>query len=220
MDDFDCFVATVLALIVSHAAILVYALRTDNRNGSVSVSLRSMSSAQPLRLHRRERPHMARQARHVRPNCDTTIGTQALNYLPASTRLTRMRASSRRWRGWFVWIALVSFSFAQLAVAAYVCPNAEDTTRVERSGQGDGDCHSSGGRSHDSDNAQLCKAHCERGAQVKPSALVDPPALAPLALPVVFPSAAPAAVSLHYADSCRAPHGDPPLYLRNCVLRN
>jgi len=154
------------------------------------------------------------------PNCDTTIGTLALIYVPASTRLTRMRASSRRWRGWFVWIALVSFSFAQLAVAAYVCPNAEDTTRVERSGQGDGDCHGSGGRSHDSDNAQLCKAHCERGAQVKPSALVDPPALAPLALPVVFPSAAPAAVSLQYADSCRAPHGDPPLYLRNCVLRN
>ena len=131
-----------------------------------------------------------------------------------------MRASSRRWRGWFAWIALVSFSFAQLAVAAYVCAGAKDSTRAEQVAQGDGDCHRSGGHFPDSDNAQLCKAHCERGAQVKPSALADPPALADAPLPLQFPLAAPAAVSLQYSDFCRVPHGDPPLYLRNCVLRN
>ena len=130
-----------------------------------------------------------------------------------------MRALSRRWRGRIVWLALVSFSFTQLAVAAYVCPGADETTRIEQVAQHEGDCHRSGGPFHDNDNPQLCKAHCERGAQVKPSALADPPALADVALPVFFFPAAPA-ISLQYFDSYRAPDGDPPLYLRNCVLRN
>ena len=179
MDDFDCFVATVLRLwpgFVSHAAILVYANPGFNRCGT-------------------------------------------LNCAVPSTRLSHMRAANRKWRGWIALIALISFSFAQLAVAAYVCPASDDAAQLERMARGDGDCHRSDGYPHDTDNAQLCKAYCERGAQVKPSAAFDPPDLTdftrstPVARPVSMDA-------VEHSDSYRAPHGGPPLYLRNCVLRN
>src|SRR5262245_58485624 len=94
-----------------------------------------------------------------------------------------MRISSRKWRGWFVWVALVSFCFAQLAVAAYVCPNTADESQMARAPIVDGDCHRTGGHLPDADNAQLCKAYCEQSAQAKPSALADPPDLADVVLP-------------------------------------
>ena len=128
-----------------------------------------------------------------------------------------MRLLNRRWRACCAWIALLSFSFAQLAVAAYVCPDASDKAQLMAAA--DGDCHGSGGQPHDTDNAQLCKAHCERGAQVKPSAFIDPPALAHVAvtIPIVVPAAD---HSFERFDFCLPPSGGPPLYLRNCVLRN
>ena len=130
-----------------------------------------------------------------------------------------MRSLSRRWRGCIVWIALVSFSFAQLAVAAYVCPGANDAAQIAQMASGDGDCHGSDGHFQDPDNAQLCKAYCERSAQAKPSALIDPPDLADFAV-----AALPARVEPRHAferpDFCLPPSGGPPLYLRNCVLRN
>jgi hypothetical protein len=130
-----------------------------------------------------------------------------------------MLASSRRWRGWFAWVALVTFTFAQLAVAAYVCPSTADATRIEQAQAEDGDCHRTGGHLQDPDNAQLCKAYCERGAQVKPSTPIDPPDLADVSLPVPVARSA-LGDALERSSSCPVPHGGPPLYLRNCVLRN
>ena len=130
-----------------------------------------------------------------------------------------MRSLSRRWRGWIVWIALVSFSFSQLAVAAYVCPNANDATQVAQTAIEEGDCHRSGGYLHDPDNAQLCKAYCERSPQVKPSALIDLPDLADIAVPMLLTRFEPRR-AFERADFCLPPSGGPPLYLRNCVLRN
>ena len=129
-----------------------------------------------------------------------------------------MRVLNRRWRTCWAWIALLSFAFAQLAVAAYVCPDTSD--KAQFSAAAEGDCHGSGGQSHDTDNAQLCKAHCEGSAQVKPSALIDPPALADVAIPAPVAHLAAAGHSCERSDFCLPPSGGPPLYLRNCVLRN
>ena len=130
-----------------------------------------------------------------------------------------MRVTNRKWRAWIALIALVSFSFAQLAVAAYVCPATDDGSQVERMSSGGGDCHRSDGYLPDTDNAQLCKAYCERDAQVKPSLTLDPPDLSDLVLFALVARPAPTDV-FEYSESCRAPPGGPPLYLRNCVLRN
>lgn len=142
-----------------------------------------------------------------------------LNSAIPSTRLARMRVSTRRWRGWFAWLALITFAFAQLAVAAYVCPNTVDAAEIERVPPIDGECHRTGPHS-DADNAQLCKAYCERGAQVKPSSVIDPPDLAHIALPALIARPALNHAPNHSHHPWRASHGDPPLYLRNCVLRN
>ncbi len=142
-----------------------------------------------------------------------------LNCATPWTRLLCMRALSRKWRGWFVWIALACFSFTQLAVAAYMCPGAGDSGRFQQMQAGEGDCHRAGGYPQDTDNAQLCKAYCERGAQAKPSVLGDLPDLASTAFTPVF-------THTFHAPACdrtefhRGPYSGPPLYLLNCVLRN
>jgi hypothetical protein len=85
--------------------------------------------------------------------------------------------------------------------------------------RGDGDCHRSDGYLPDTDNAQLCKAYCERGAQVKPSTVFDPPDLTDVPRFTLVARPAPTD-AVEHSDFYRAPHGGPPLYLRNCVLRN
>lgn len=130
-----------------------------------------------------------------------------------------MRSFNRRWRSRIGWIALVSFWFAQVAIAAYVCPDANDSATLQQTPSGQGDCHRSGGHLKDTGNAQLCKAYCERGAQVKPSAWIDPPDLVALAVPAPLGYFEPALAS-ERPERCLSSSGDPPLYLRNCVLRN
>ena len=121
--------------------------------------------------------------------------------------------------GWLVWLAAISFFFAQLAVAAYACTSAIDSAAVPPLASGEGDCHRSLVPLQDAGKTQLCKAHCEHGAQAKPSPLGDLPDLARFTQAAFFTPVV-AVESLDRSAYSGAPHGGPPLYLRHCVLRN
>jgi hypothetical protein len=114
------------------------------------------------------------------------------------------------------WLVLVTL-FAQLATAAYACPH----------GLADGAkpmpaCH--GAQSApDVDLPQLCKSHCEQGAQsLSPSVALDLSA-APVLLAVLdWTPQAPVALQA-WPVSLRAgapPPGSPPIYIALQVLRN
>lgn len=118
-----------------------------------------------------------------------------------------------------VWIALACFAFTQLAVAAYVCSDTAASAQAQATGMHEGDCHRLAGRLQQRADAQLCKAYCERDAQAKPSALADVPDPAGGAALALFPPT-PLPLALERSEASFPSHGDPPLYLRNCVLRN
>ena len=127
----------------------------------------------------------------------------------------------RRWlSGWLV-LALL---FAQLATAAYACPQlgvGEEVAPAIPLSECQGPEHASG---IDLEDGLLCKASCEQGAQVvKASAGFD----AAQAAVVVY--LAPCVSSRELASQAlaptqpafdRGPPGWPPVYLLHRVLRN
>lgn len=129
--------------------------------------------------------------------------------------------SLRRHRRWLpAWLVPVLL-FAQIATAAYACPQAvpADAGAVAEMP----DCHGRG----DATPPALCKAHCEAGQQSVNShagaASVPAPALIDLrwlrALACVEPSQT-LRRPPSWAPAVGPPDGTPPLYLQLLVLRN
>lgn len=126
----------------------------------------------------------------------------------------------RRWLpGWLVPVLL----FAQIATAAYTCPQTVSMDAAANGAMAEmPDCH--GGE--DATPPPLCKAHCEAGQQsvnsLSGAAGVPAPALVAAlwvrALDVA--EAAQTAAALPEAQSVGPPAGTPPLYLTLLVLRN
>lgn len=132
--------------------------------------------------------------------------------------------SLRRHRRWLpAWLVPVLL-FAQIATAAYACPQ---TMSMEAAAVGAmaemPDCHASG----DATPPALCKAHCEAGQQsvnshagaasVPAPALIDSRWLRALACIDVSQALR---LAPSWAPTVGPPDGTPPLYLQLLVLRN
>jgi hypothetical protein len=127
----------------------------------------------------------------------------------------------RRWlSGWLV-LALL---FAQIAMAAYACPQlgaAQQPAAVMPLSECEGPAHTSG---IDEEDGLLCKASCEQGAQVvKASAGFDTAQAAVVLYRAPSLSGrgliSPAPAPTHPAFD-RRPPGWPPVYLLHRALRN
>jgi hypothetical protein len=142
-----------------------------------------------------------------------------------------MRALRRhrcRLSGWLVAVLL----FAQLATAAYACPQLAPSPAEGPAVVADmalaamPDCAGHGPATMDPDQPQLCKAHCEAGSSSvnsQPAAPDAPPMMATDAawVGVVDPAvAAERAAGMPDAVAAGPPAGAPPLYLFFLVLRN
>jgi hypothetical protein len=140
----------------------------------------------------------------------------------------------RRHRGWLCGGLVAVLLFAQLATAAYACPqlassSAESSAVAvaeEAAAAAMPDCAGHGVAAMDPDQPQLCKAHCEAGrssVNSQPAVPDAPPVLATDAawVGVVDPAAAAErAASMPGAWADGPPAGSPPLYLSFLVLRN
>lgn len=127
---------------------------------------------------------------------------------------------SLRWlSGWLIGALL----FMQLATAAYACPALRQALTPAPVAEAMPPCHGSPSHRLDAQQPQLCKAHCEQGAQaVNPAQAGDTPPPALLAVldwrPVLMPAPA-AATWLSGPAAGSAPPGAPPLYLELHSLR-
>lgn len=133
----------------------------------------------------------------------------------------------RRHRGWLTGWLIALVLFAQLATAAYACPQflpVPDDVAAAMTAMPD--CDGGMPASMDPDQPQLCKAHCETGKTSVNSQLAapdTPPAMAVGAALVGIVDLADvaqqaAAMPASVADG--PPVGSPPLYLAFLVLRN
>lgn len=134
-----------------------------------------------------------------------------------------MRPSRRptRWlSGWLIVVLL----FAQLATAAYACPLPPAAAPSAPMAAMPGcDEHLPGAL--DPDQPQLCRAHCQQGAQtvgqpVAPDLTAVPVLLAVLDWTPAVVAVSPGAVPTAELVSGAPPPGSPPLYLSLLVLRN
>jgi len=132
------------------------------------------------------------------------------------------RCALRRLALWLVLGLLAS----QWAVAAYVCPLGATAALARAMPEMPGCDGSMAGAAMDPDQPQLCKAHCEQGAQgVKASVT---PAAEPLPNTTVWavldwqlPALQPApSVRERVRPGAAAPPPAPPIYLALRVLRN
>jgi hypothetical protein len=130
--------------------------------------------------------------------------------------------SLRRLRRWLpAWLVPVLLC-AQIATAAYACPQAATPVAEVATVMAEmPDCHTG----MDPAQPQLCKAHCEAGQQSVNSnagaASVPAPALidARWARSLVCADAASTALVAPRSQSVGPPAGTPPLYLSLLVLR-
>ena len=115
--------------------------------------------------------------------------------------------------------------FMQLVTAAYACPAELQALRAEVQMAAMPGCDGSMPRDMDSDQPQLCKAHCQQGEQVVGATPVGDWTPCPLLLAVIdwrqaaradLPPARPWSGSPPGA----VPPGSPPIYLSLLVLRN
>jgi hypothetical protein len=114
------------------------------------------------------------------------------------------------------WLVLVTL-LAQLATAAYACPHglADEVTPMSA-------CHGAQATS-DVDLPQLCKAHCEQGAQSHSPSLTFDLSAAPVLLAVLdWRPAAPTAMQTRpiVLHAGAPPPGSPPIYIALQGLRN
>ena len=132
-------------------------------------------------------------------------------------------AHTRRQRRWLASWLIATLLFMQLATAAYACP-AETASRQAGKGMVDmPGCTM--GQAMDSQQPQLCKAHCQQGQQaVNPvhagDASTFPVLLTVLNWAPVSLQAPQTASSPQWVHSGASPPGSPPLYLALLVLRN
>jgi hypothetical protein len=135
----------------------------------------------------------------------------------------KLRRSTRAWTATVVALCML---FAQLAVAAYICPELlEDSTAVTASNSvAMADCASMLAGPMDPVQPNLCKAHCAPGLQLSDAhndAEIYAPALYVLcaAVWVVLPSLQRAPPIGVVGDAAERPPGIPPLYLIHQVFR-
>ena len=134
----------------------------------------------------------------------------------------RVHRTFKRWvSGGLVMLLL----FTQLATAAYACPAELRAPRAEVEMAAMPGCDGSMPRDMDSDQPQLCKAHCQQGEQVVGATPVGDWTAWPLLLAVIdWRQAAradlPPARPWSGPPPGAVPPGSPPLYLSLLVLRN
>jgi hypothetical protein len=126
------------------------------------------------------------------------------------TLFCALRKRRRRLR--LAWLTLLALLFQQVALASYVCPNAETPTQtVSMAG-----CE--GMEMPDPDAPALCHQHCVRDHVTSPD--LKAPQLPMLALPPLHFAMVllPPVEALHYQDvpTCRS---DPPPAQRFCSLQ-
>jgi len=130
----------------------------------------------------------------------------------------------RRQRRWLCGALFAVLLFAQLATAAYACPRTAGGASAPAAMAAMPDCHGAMPATMDPAQPQLCKAHCDQGAQtLGATAAVDLP-VSPLLLAVLDWSAqarAQPVVGRHFSPlpSGAPPPGTAPLYLSLLVLR-
>jgi hypothetical protein len=136
--------------------------------------------------------------------------TIAMIRRPFQCVLCRMRR-----RRWVIALLVPVLLFAQLATAAYLCPQISQA--IAMAAPMPADCDAS---TADPDQPALCKAHCVADAQASGSPLDLTPALfvfdSHAASPMPFRTLAAVRVVTRY--TVRA--SGPPLYLLHMVLRN
>lgn len=126
-----------------------------------------------------------------------------------------------RWlSGWLVVVLL----FAQLATAAYACPLPPAAAAAPAMADMPG-CDGHRPAAVDPDQPQLCRAHCQQGAQTvgqpaAPDLTAVPLLLAVLDWTPAVVAAPPGAALAAELVSGAPPPGSPPLYLSLLVLRN
>lgn len=133
-----------------------------------------------------------------------------------------MSMPGRTWRRFAVWLVL-GLLLSQWATASYVCPLA--TAAAGQTMAGMPGCDGSMPGAMDTEQPQLCKAHCEQGSQTvnltpasEPSSSYSLWAVLDWHLPALQPArAAQHRAHVHLAPS---PPGSPPIYLALRVLRN
>jgi hypothetical protein len=142
-----------------------------------------------------------------------------------------MVSISRRMRRWLSgWLAL-TLLFTQLATAAHACPKQDATARgaaiaAMAETVAMGDCAGAPASVMDADQPNLCKAHCEAGAQSanNADATLDVPPGAPMAPPLVRvldpAQAGRRAAAMPATLAAGPPPGTTPLYLTLHVLRD
>ena len=134
-----------------------------------------------------------------------------------------MRLNRRPTRWLSSWLTVLLL-FVQLATAAYACPVAVAATMAPVAMAEMPGCAGNMRGAMDSDQPQLCQAHCQQGSQtVHPTPASDVPT-SPVVLAVLDwrHSALLTAQPPSRARSMTAgasPPGSPPLYLRLLVLR-
>ena len=129
-------------------------------------------------------------------------------------------------RTWIATLVVLCLSFAQIATAAYACPQL---LKASASMAGDKavamvDCGSMPVSQMDKEQPSLCKAHCESGQQsheTKSSADVQLPILGVLLsfIWILQPSLETAVLAVPSGTISERPPGSPPLYLIHQVFR-
>lgn len=134
-----------------------------------------------------------------------------------------MRLHRHRLR-WLSCLLVLLLLFMQLSTSAYACPAAVDSTRSTTAMEMPG-CDQDMSVDMDSDQPQLCKAHCQQGNQAVSAAqtadLVSWPVLVSV-LDWRVDAFVPQWLDHRPTDlpPGAAPPGSPPLYLSLLVLRN
>ncbi|WP_114968880.1 hypothetical protein [Rhodoferax ferrireducens] len=135
----------------------------------------------------------------------------------------RKAKSTRTWIATFVALCLL---FAQIATAAYACPQLlkQSVSMIDGNAVVMADCDSMSASQMDEEQPSLCKAYCESGLQShesKNSADVQLTALDVLwSLVWIFqPALESAALAVPVTQTPERPPGSPPLYLVHQVFR-
>jgi len=129
-----------------------------------------------------------------------------------------MRRSTRRTLSW---LCAIAFAWLQLATAAYACPMPDGTAERELAGMPN--CESMSFSTIDTEQPNLCKAHCDNDKQrATGDHAIDVPSVAALDHASIWRAAShgTAAPRPGVALDTGSPAGTPPLFITFLVLRN
>ena len=131
----------------------------------------------------------------------------------------------RAFKRWLAVSLVMLMLFMQLATSVYACPAELQALRNDAAMQAMPDCDGNMPRGMDTEQPQLCKAHCQQGEQAVGAPAANDWTPWPLLLAVIdwrqaaladLPRAGPQAGPPPGAT----PPGSPPIYLSLLVLRN